>query len=142
MLIDPWLQNTSFVHTCKHRLTSFCHGGRQIIQNTTGCGPYLYSIRLVHIHTSTPVARHANIFSYFSITVTYSVQAESTREIDVPSVYTSPKKKLCETSSPPPILRRKAKKNNTITTTNVSRCPVLLFTLCHMRQSSNSTATV
>ncbi|KAJ8708407.1 hypothetical protein PYW07_010532 [Mythimna separata] len=47
--------------------------------------------------------------------VTYSVQVESPQEIDVPSIYTSPKKKVLETSSPPPILRRKAKKVNTIT---------------------------
>ncbi|CAK1547672.1 unnamed protein product [Leptosia nina] len=37
--------------------------------------------------------------------VTYSVCSEPSKEIIVPSVYTSPKKKLTE-SSPPPILRR------------------------------------
>ncbi|KAJ8708760.1 hypothetical protein PYW08_010142 [Mythimna loreyi] len=47
--------------------------------------------------------------------VTYSVQVESPQEIEVPSIYTSPKKKVLETSSPPPILRRKAKKANTVT---------------------------
>ncbi|CAG9792413.1 unnamed protein product [Diatraea saccharalis] len=42
--------------------------------------------------------------------ITYSVQEESVKEIVVPSVYNSPKKKLLETNSPPPILRRKPKK--------------------------------
>ncbi|XP_047036496.1 transcriptional activator Myb isoform X2 [Helicoverpa zea] len=42
--------------------------------------------------------------------VTYAVQAESSKEIEVPSIFTSPKKKAMETSSPPPILRRKPKK--------------------------------
>ncbi|KAM3962237.1 proto-oncogene like protein Myb isoform 2-T2 [Aphomia sociella] len=42
--------------------------------------------------------------------VTYAVQPETSKEIVVPSVYTSPKKKTLETNSPPPILRRKAKK--------------------------------
>ncbi|CAH0686941.1 unnamed protein product [Chilo suppressalis] len=42
--------------------------------------------------------------------VTYSVQEESMKEIVVPSVYTSPKKKLLDSNSPPPILRRKPKK--------------------------------
>ncbi|XP_059056242.1 myb-related protein B isoform X3 [Achroia grisella] len=42
--------------------------------------------------------------------VTYAVQPETSKEILVPSVYTSPKKKTLETNSPPPILRRKAKK--------------------------------
>ncbi|XP_038218069.1 myb protein isoform X3 [Zerene cesonia] len=41
--------------------------------------------------------------------VTYSVCTEPSKEIIVPSVYSSPKKKLTE-SSPPPILRRKNKK--------------------------------
>lgn len=47
--------------------------------------------------------------------VTYSIQVESPKEIVVPSVYTSPKKRGLETSSPPPILRRKAKKIHVIT---------------------------
>ncbi|KAG6451033.1 hypothetical protein O3G_MSEX006889 [Manduca sexta] len=42
-------------------------------------------------------------------TVTYSVQADELKEIVVPTVYTSPKKKQMETNSPPPILRRKKK---------------------------------
>ncbi|XP_028168253.1 myb protein [Ostrinia furnacalis] len=42
--------------------------------------------------------------------VTYSVQSEGIKEIVVPSVYSSPKKKSMETNSPPPILRRKPKK--------------------------------
>ncbi|KAL0860456.1 hypothetical protein ABMA27_009841 [Loxostege sticticalis] len=42
--------------------------------------------------------------------VTFAVQSEGVKEIVVPSVYTSPKKKLMETNSPPPILRRKPKK--------------------------------
>ncbi|XP_052750999.1 myb protein isoform X2 [Galleria mellonella] len=41
--------------------------------------------------------------------VAYAVQPESIKEVVVPSVYTSPKKKPSE-NSPPPILRRKAKK--------------------------------
>ncbi|CAH0598257.1 unnamed protein product [Chrysodeixis includens] len=42
--------------------------------------------------------------------ITYAVQAETSKVIEVPAVYTSPKKKLSQTSSPPPILRRKPKK--------------------------------
>ncbi|KAI5634182.1 myb-like DNA-binding domain-containing protein [Phthorimaea operculella] len=41
-----------------------------------------------------------------SSTVAYTVQPDS-KEIVVPSVYTSPKKKSLDNSSPPPILRRK-----------------------------------
>ncbi|XP_013186772.1 transcriptional activator Myb isoform X3 [Amyelois transitella] len=44
--------------------------------------------------------------------VTYSIQTEPSKEIVVPSVYSSPSKKLLETNSPPPILRRKPKKSN------------------------------
>uniref|UniRef100_A0A2A4K2M8 Myb protein n=1 Tax=Heliothis virescens TaxID=7102 RepID=A0A2A4K2M8_HELVI len=47
--------------------------------------------------------------------VKYSVQAESSKEIEVPSIFTSPKKKGMETSSPPPILRRKPKKLTAVT---------------------------
>ncbi|XP_035454759.2 myb protein isoform X2 [Spodoptera frugiperda] len=50
-------------------------------------------------------------------TVTYAVQAEASKEIEVPSaMYTSPRKKGGETSSPPPILRRKTKKLPVATT--------------------------
>ncbi|CAB3220957.1 unnamed protein product [Arctia plantaginis] len=47
--------------------------------------------------------------------VTYAIQTDSTKEIVVPSVYTSPKKRPLEASSPPPILRRKAKKVQVLT---------------------------
>ncbi|XP_026736085.1 transcriptional activator Myb isoform X2 [Trichoplusia ni] len=46
--------------------------------------------------------------------ITYAVQAESSKVIEVPSVYTSPKK-VTQTSSPPPILRRKPKKSQSTT---------------------------
>ncbi|XP_075985976.1 myb protein-like isoform X3 [Anticarsia gemmatalis] len=49
--------------------------------------------------------------------VTYAIQSESPKEIVVPSVYTSPKKRQLETSSPPPILRRKTKKIQVLTPT-------------------------
>ncbi|XP_039745679.1 myb protein isoform X3 [Pararge aegeria] len=39
-------------------------------------------------------------------TVNYSVQSEESKEVTVPTVYLSPKKKSMETNSPPPILRR------------------------------------
>ncbi|XP_034826626.1 myb protein isoform X2 [Maniola hyperantus] len=39
-------------------------------------------------------------------TVTYSIQSEASKEIVIPTVYLSPKKKTMEAISPPPILRR------------------------------------
>ncbi|XP_072946184.1 myb protein isoform X2 [Epargyreus clarus] len=48
--------------------------------------------------------------------VSYSIQSESSKDIVVPSMYSSPKKKHQETNSPPPILRRgKVKKNQSLT---------------------------
>ncbi|XP_022837281.1 transcriptional activator Myb isoform X6 [Spodoptera litura] len=69
-------------------------------------------------------------------TVTYAVQAEASKEIEVPSaMYTSPRKKGGETSSPPPILRRKTKKLPVVTSHNANAWTDTLTKALEYRES-------